>query len=375
MEYVDGEPLLTFCARQALHVHARVRLFDQVCAAVAYAHSHLVVHRDLKPANVLVTDSGQVKLLDFGIALILGDSDEQTPATRVFTPEYAAPEQLHGERVTTATDVHALGLMLFELASGRRLPTLDRGTRTDDWTTSELARCASQPINRASTTEARTIAHNLRGDLGRIVAHALARDPARRYSSVEQMREDLRRWQESRPLTIARPGFRYVATRFLRRNQAAVVVAGIAVFALIGALGIALWQAQHATRMAMQSEHAVDFLADLFTDANPFGANRSAKDNTDLLRKAAARIDKDLSDAPEQQVRLRGIIAAAIYRNGESSQARTLFQKNLDQLRAQFGEHAPPRLGQRRTRRHRDRPQPVQAGLCAARTRGHAMAR
>ncbi len=118
MEYVDGEPLLSHCDRLAQDVRERVRLFDQVCAAVAYAHARLIVHRDLKPGNVLVASDGSVKLLDFGIARVLDDSDGAAPATRVFTPEYAAPEQLRGDIATTATDVHGLGLMLYELVSG-----------------------------------------------------------------------------------------------------------------------------------------------------------------------------------------------------------------------------------------------------------------
>src|SRR4029077_3345485 len=142
MEYVEGEALRDYCEHHGLEVRERVRLFDQVCAAVAHAHAQLVVHRDLKPSNVLVTADGVVKLLDFGIALVLDPADEHTPATRVFTPEYAAPEQLRGERATTATDVYGLGPMLYELVCGRRLPTLENRGSDAGWTTAELARLA-----------------------------------------------------------------------------------------------------------------------------------------------------------------------------------------------------------------------------------------
>jgi serine/threonine-protein kinase len=343
MEYVGGEPLLAYCRRHDLDLPARVHLFDQVCAAVAHAHAQLVVHRDLKPSNVLVTTDGTVKLLDFGIALALDADDGEAVPTRVFTPEYAAPEQLRGERAGTATDVYALGLMLYELAAGRRLPTLQ--ARADaDWTTTELVRFATvaSPSGTAvSYIDPKAVLRALHGDLGRIVAHALAFDPVRRYASVALLRDDLQRWLDHRPLGIARPGLAYTAARFVRRNRAAVAVAVVALFALFAALGFALWQARQATRMAAQSEHAETFLADLFTDADPFNSARSDTNKVELLRNAALRIDKDLPDAPQQQIKLRQILATALTRMGEPALARELQRKNVDQSRALYGERAP----------------------------------
>lgn len=276
-EFVDGEPLVEFAARRELGTRERVLLFDQVCAAVAYAHAQLVVHRDLKPSNVLVSSAGVVKLLDFGIALVLDPGEEQTPATRVFTPEYAAPEQLRGERATTATDIYALGLTLYELVSGRRLPTIARAGGEREWTTAELARYATtdpQPV--AATTDPRAATRLLRGDLGRIIAHALAHDPAQRYASVAMLREDLRRWSEHRPLGIARPGFAYAASRFVRRHFAAAAVAAIAFVALCGISVFALLQAREkaieAAHARAQAEHAMamrEFLTGVIDDASP----------------------------------------------------------------------------------------------------------
>ncbi|TCO38356.1 serine/threonine-protein kinase [Dokdonella fugitiva] len=276
MEYVDGEPLLEGCERRALDVRARVALFDQVCAAVAHAHAQLVVHRDLKPSNVYLSRAGVAKLLDFGIAQVLDPSDEKTPATRVFTPEYAAPEQLRGERVTTATDVYALGLLLYELVVGHRLPAAAR-ERATDWTTAELARQASTDTREAETgPDGRTVARLLRGDLGRIIAHALEPSPDRRYGSVELLREDLARWLGHRPLTLARPGLAYALGRFVRRNRLAVSIAAIAVLALVAATTIALWQARaradearRALAQARRAEAMQQFLSDVIRQASP----------------------------------------------------------------------------------------------------------
>ena len=339
MEYVDGEPLLAYCAAHALGARARVALFDQVCAAVAHAHAQLIVHRDLKPSNVLVAGDGTVKLLDFGIARVLDASDEQSPATRVFTPEYAAPEQLRGERATTTTDIYALGLLLYELVSGRRLPTLERGGADPDWSTTTLARHATVPdaAPRPPAIDVRL----LRGDLGRIIAHTLAADPAQRYGTVAQLRADLLRWLEHRPLTIARPGLRYVAARFVRRNRVAVAIAAIALLALIGTTAVALWQAQQAMRMAVRAEHSKDFLAGLLTDANPFQSTHGGKNSIALLDSAAQRIDKEFSDAPDQQVELRQIIADALSRLGEPKLANDLQRRSVEQIRQLRGERSP----------------------------------
>ena len=277
MEYVDGEPLTGWCNARGLDTRARVEVFDQVCAAVAHAHAQLVVHRDLKPGNVYVNKAGAAKLLDFGIAQVLDPNDEKTPATRVFTPEYAAPEQLRGERVTTATDVHALGLLLYELVSGRRLPTLAR-ERSAEWTTAELARHAStdEDAKLVPGEGAKATARVLRGDLGRIIAHALEPLPANRYGSVALLREDLARWLEHRPLTLARPSLAYALNRFVRRNRLAVAIGTSAVAALLVATAVAIWQAReranearHAIEQARRAETMQQFLSNVIREANP----------------------------------------------------------------------------------------------------------
>jgi serine/threonine protein kinase len=345
MEYVNGEPLLDYCNRLQLDSSARVRIFDQVCAAVAYAHTQLVVHRDLKPSNVLITRDGMVKLLDFGIATVLTADQDGQPATRVFTPEYAAPEQLRGARVTTATDVYALGLMIYELVVGRRLPTVMREGGGADWSTAQLVHFANTAADLHQGDPMHSfdkgLAQLLSGDLGRIIGHALAFEPQQRYATVAQLRDDLSRWLDHRPLSIGRRSFSYVASRFARRHRAAISFAAAMVLMLIGTSIVALWQAHEARLMAARADQAKTFLATLFTEANPYEAKRSGKSAADLLREAAQRIDKEFADAPEMQTELRSILAASLVRLDEPRLARELAQRNVDQLRDAFGPRTP----------------------------------
>ena len=345
MEYVDGEPLLDYCDALQLNANARVRIFDQVCAAVAYAHSQLVVHRDLKPSNVLVTREGMVKLLDFGIATVLTADQDEQPATRVFTPEYAAPEQLRGGRATTATDVYALGLMLYELIVGRRLPTVMREGGGADWSTAELVHvsntAADVPQKDPAQSFDKGLTKLLSGDLGRIISHALAFEREQRYATVAQLRDDLLRWLDHRPLSFGRRRFSYVASRFARRHRVAISIAAAMLLMLIGTSIVALWQAHEARLMAAQADHAKTFLATLFTDANPYEAKRSGKSAVDLLREAAQRIDNEFEDAPEMQTQLRSILAESLVRLDEPQLARELAQRNVDQLRQAFGPRTP----------------------------------
>lgn len=308
MEYVDGQSLLDYCRQRDLNAPARVRLFDQVCAAVAHAHAQLVVHRDLKPTNILVDTEGRAKLLDFGIALMLDDDATAGPATRVFTPEYAAPEQLRGERVTTASDVYSLGLILYELVAGKRLSTVTRDARDGEWTTAELARIATTRDagnHSAMPPDLKALTQLLRGDLGRVIAHALHPLPEQRYASVALLREDLARWLDYRPLTIGRPSALYIARRFVRRHRVAVAAAGIGIVAILAIAGTALWQAQAKSeeaakaRLALrQSEATRDFINSVFLSADPYQGKGAQTTAGELLAAARTRIDKELANEP-----------------------------------------------------------------------------
>jgi Tol biopolymer transport system component len=244
MEYVDGEPITAWCERLRLPVEQRLRLFLAVCEAVEAAHRAHVVHRDLKPSNVLVSRRGEVKLLDFGAAgsLDLGGDATHTLA-RALTPLYAAPEQLRGEPATAATDVYALGLLLYELLSGARAHRVLRETPD------ELMRVilsvepeppsAAAARRQAGVEAAAASRRRLRGDLDRIALKALAKEPARRYPSAAALAEDVARHLAGRPVAARGGGFAYRAARLLRRRRLEAA-AGLALLAL-GAAALALW--------------------------------------------------------------------------------------------------------------------------------------
>jgi len=275
MELVEGQPIDLACERSNASVHERVVLLLQVCEAVAHAHARLVVHRDLKPHNIVVTPQGHVKLLDFGIARLIDNGvAEQTALTevsgRALTPAFASPEQIRGEPLGVSTDVYSIGVVAFLVLTGRMPYQLRRGSVAE--LEEAIARASVPRMSDVTVDPARR--RELRGDLDAIIAKALRKDSAERYSSVEALADDLRRHLDGHPVTARPPGRAYLAARFVARHRAGVGAAALGVLALTGGLGAALWQAaeaREAQRLAersLQREAAVqDMLVEILSVA------------------------------------------------------------------------------------------------------------
>ena len=308
MEFVEGRSLTDYCREHRYSLQQRLELFAQVCDAVAFAHRNLVIHRDLKPDNILVDADGAVKLLDFGIAKLMDAAvlpRDADVTVAPFTPDYAAPEQLSGEPVTTATDIYALGILLFELLTGER-PLRTRGLPSTQALKLLMDRSAPAPSRIAlSNTDAPVPARALVGDLDAIVAKCLRKEASHRYETVNALKRDVERHLRNEPV-LAREGAQlYVLGRLVRRYRWAV--AGVAALIVVLAAGLAgtIWQARRAETQARTSAAVGGFLSDVFR------ANSSSQDDPvkarqtsarELLDLGAKKIETTMSDAPAAKV-------------------------------------------------------------------------
>jgi serine/threonine-protein kinase len=363
MELVEGEPIDAYCDAHHLAIEQRLDLLMDVCGAVQYAHEHFVIHRDLKPSNILVRTDRQVKLLDFGIAKLLdplgtadGDDPTQTGVVAL-SPQYAAPEQVRGQPVTAATDTYALGVLCFELLTGRR-PYDVRGC-----TPAELERivCEVEPPRLSSTlgapgdadddlararargTTPDRLRRRLRGDLDVIVAKALHKDPARRYASAAALRDDLARWRSGHPVQARPDSAAYRLRKFVRRNRAgtALLVLLAAYAATVTVQGQRVRRAlAEATLGAQRAEQVTDFMLGLFEESEAGQRMTDTVSAGALLARGAARAD-ELSSQPAMQAQMLDVLGRLNMQVGRNEQAKSLLERALDIRRRLYGENHP----------------------------------
>jgi serine/threonine-protein kinase len=333
MEFVDGRPLLDHAEANNLTIAARLGLFMKVCEAVAYAHRNLVVHRDLKPSNVLITPAGEPKLLDFGLAKMLDldkDAEQTKSHFRALTPAYASPEHLRGERVTTASDIYSLGVMLYELLTGLR------PYEPDPLTIEKIASRVSvpEPVRPSSRLSAQgayqsaPLISQLRGDIDNIVLTAMRVEPERRYQSADKLGEDIDRHLRGLPISASEPTLAYRASKFIQRNRIAAALSAILVLILTAGAAATLWQSREARRERDKAMRVTAFLQNILGSVAPEqkGANVTMRE---ALDEASSRARVEFAGSPE-------VLADVLMTTGRTYTSLTVNDRGEKDLREAF---------------------------------------
>lgn len=344
LEYIEGKPITEWCNEQSISFDKRLQIFVQVCEAVQFAHQQLIVHRDLKPTNILVDKNGTVKLLDFGIAKILEDEPQDgVPVTKtglfLMTPEYASPEQVQGEAITTATDVYALGLILYELLTGQ-LPYTVSGKNPMDISSTISNTVPAKPSSIISDTadsgsifiggiQKNQLKKRLKGDLDTLILKALRKEPERRYGSANQFLQDILHYQKNEPISARPESAGYLTKKFIQRNQTVVSAVAIIMIILIATAIFSLYQARTTEVERQKTEQVNAFLQEMLASPNPYEDGLDVK-VVDILDRTADRIDEELSNQPEVEASVRRTLGITYRELGDIEKAYFQLHRALD---------------------------------------------
>ncbi|MCU0239453.1 MAG: serine/threonine protein kinase, partial [Pyrinomonadaceae bacterium] len=320
MEFVEGESVDKFCEKNDLSIKERLKLFNKICEAVGHAHRNLIIHRDLKPSNIIVNQKGEPKLLDFGISKLLAENDakEKTLLTELgaMTPEYASPEQIKGEKISTATDIYSLGVILYKMLTGKFPYNLEGKINGEIFKTI----AETEPIMPSENSEKNP---KLKGDLDNIILKSLRKEPERRYKTVEEFSADIWRHLDGLPVTARPATFSYRASKFFQRNKLVVVATSLILLSLIGGTIASLWQARNARAAQLQAENNFAiakteeekskkisrFMFKVFSYANPAWYAEGYKSGgqarvLDALNDLASKIETEFPDELDIQAEL-----------------------------------------------------------------------
>jgi eukaryotic-like serine/threonine-protein kinase len=356
MEFVDGTSLIEAANAHALDLDERLQLFLQICDAVAYAHRRLIVHRDLKPSNVLLTTDNQPKLLDFGIAKLLDEVDDERltgTGIRVLTPSYAAPEQILGQPISTATDVYALGVILYELLTGAS-PHQRRGKSVDEVARNLEQESLSRPSNAVlkvdesdsiAQTQRQRLARQLDGDLDTIVLHALKREPERRYQGAAELADDIRRHLNGHPVRAETDTMTYRMRKFVKRHRGGVTAVALAILGIVTGLVLALWQADHARQQTARAEAELrraesikEFALSLFREQDPLARGKpEPRSANELIAIGVERARAQFANDPELRSQLLNDLGEIQSSLGDYQAAISAFEQALRERAQRYG--------------------------------------